>query len=201
MLFFDAHGAPTPDVTNRLGADDNREQQDEAACQNERCARHNVFYACDGACSDGSERVLSSRNGGLNRGRITMKFVLVNERTPRAPTVCAHCSTPIGRRYLRDVPSQLLYCDGERYIRSRKEAPRTRSLAATGIDSLPIPLAGAGIDSLLIGTLFAYGRQAWQFANNAAAPVMPRARKGGAPLINRRRYAQCPQQSNFSVAR
>ena len=143
LLFLDAHGAPTPDITNRLGADDNREQQDETACQNERCARHNVFYARDGACRDGSERVLSSRNGGLNRGRITMKFVLVNERTPRAPTVCAHCSTPIGRRYLRDVPSQLLYCDGECYIRSRKDAPRTRSLAATGIDSLPIPLAGA----------------------------------------------------------
>jgi hypothetical protein len=35
-----------------------------------------------------------------------------------------------------------------------KEAARTRSLAAAGIDDLPIPLTGAGIDSL-IDTLLA----------------------------------------------
>jgi hypothetical protein len=84
-----------------------------------------------------------------------MKFVLVNERTPRAPSVCAHCSTPIGLRYLRDVSSQLLYCDRECYLRDSKQAARTKSLAPTGIDGLPIPFTGAGIDSLLIGTRFA----------------------------------------------
>ena len=137
-------------------------EQDETACQNERCARHRAFCAClfsdDNARSGGSERVFLPRNGGPNRGRITVNFVLVNERTPRAPSVCAHCSTPIGLGYLRDVSSQLLYCDRECYLRYSKEAARTRSLAAAGIDGLPIPLTGAGIDSLLIGKLFAYGR-------------------------------------------
>ena len=88
-------------------------------------------------------------------GRITMNFVLVNERTPRAPSVCAHCSTPIGLGYLRDVSSQRQFCDRECYVRYSKEAARTRSLAAADIDGLPIPLTGAGIDSLPIGTLFA----------------------------------------------
>ena len=99
-----------------------------------------------------------SKHGGPDKGRITMNFVLVNDRTPRAPSVCAHCSTPIGLRYLRDVSSQLLYCDRECYLRYSKEAAPTRSLAAAGIDGLSIPLTGAGIDSLLIGTRLAYGR-------------------------------------------
>ena len=96
-----------------------------------------------------------SKHGGPDKGRITMNFVWVNDRTPRAPSVCAHCSTPIGLGYLRDVSSQRQFCDRECYVRYSKEAARTRSLAAAGIDGLPIPLTGAGIDSLLIGTFFA----------------------------------------------
>ena len=94
------------------------------------------------------------KTDGPDEGRITMNFVLVNDGTPRAPSVCAHCSTPIGLGYLRDVSSQRQFCDRECYVRYSKEAAGTRSLAAAGIDGLPIPLTGAGIDSLM-DTLFA----------------------------------------------
>jgi hypothetical protein len=81
------------------------------------------------------------------RKRTTMNFVLVNDRTPRASSVCAHCSTPIGLGYLRGVSTQLPYCDHECYVRySEKAAP----LAGADIDNLRIPLMGAGIDSLPI---------------------------------------------------
>jgi hypothetical protein len=79
-----------------------------------------------------------------------MNFVLVNDRTPRAPSVCAHCSTPIGLGYLRDVSSQLPYCDHECYVRYSKEVAATVSLARARMDNLPISLMGAGIDSLPI---------------------------------------------------
>ena len=57
-----------------------------------------------------------------------MKFVFVNDRAPRAPSTCAHCSTSIGIRYLRDLSSKRLYCDRKCYL------------------SAAVPFAGAGID-------------------------------------------------------
>ena len=63
-----------------------------------------------------------------------MKFVLVNDGAPRAPSTCAHYSTSIGTSYLRDLSSKLPYCDYECYLR-HKLVPM-------------MPLAGAGIDGL-----------------------------------------------------
>jgi hypothetical protein len=40
-----------------------------------------------------------------------MKFVVVNGRTPRQQTRCALCCEPIGKSYLRDLTTQLSYCD------------------------------------------------------------------------------------------
>ena len=40
-----------------------------------------------------------------------IRFVLVNERSPRAETCCAVCCTKIGRGYVRDAQTRLLYCD------------------------------------------------------------------------------------------
>jgi hypothetical protein len=61
-----------------------------------------------------------------------MKFVFVNDRAPRAPSICTHCSTSIGIRYLRDLSSKRLYCDRKCYL------------------SAAVPCAGAGIDGFSI---------------------------------------------------
>jgi hypothetical protein len=45
-----------------------------------------------------------------------MKFVLVNGRTPRTLSVCALCSESIGESYLRDIVTQLPYCDHNCYV-------------------------------------------------------------------------------------
>lgn len=46
----------------------------------------------------------------LSRG---MRFVLVNERSPRADADCAVCCTKIDRGYVRDPRTRLLYCDAQ----------------------------------------------------------------------------------------
>ena len=97
-----------------------------------------------------SEQKHGALEVAILRESTTMNFVLVNDRTPRAPSVCAHCSTPIGLGYLRDVSSRLPYCDHECYVRYSKEVAATVSLARARMDNLPISLMGAGIDSLPI---------------------------------------------------
>ncbi len=42
-----------------------------------------------------------------------MRFVLVNERSPRAEAACTVCCTRIDRGYVRDPQTRLLYCDTE----------------------------------------------------------------------------------------
>ena len=39
-----------------------------------------------------------------------MKFVLVNNRAPRNPSVCAECSRPLQRGYLHDLSTSKRYC-------------------------------------------------------------------------------------------
>ena len=57
-----------------------------------------------------------------------MKFVFVNDRAPRAPSTCAHCSTSIGINYLRDLSSKRLYCDPKCYL--------SAAVSLAGIDGL-----------------------------------------------------------------
>jgi hypothetical protein len=45
-----------------------------------------------------------------------MKFVLVNGRTPRMQSVCALCCESIGESYLRDIATQLSYCNHKCYV-------------------------------------------------------------------------------------
>jgi hypothetical protein len=40
-----------------------------------------------------------------------MRFILVNGRTPRAQSSCVLCCRPIGASYLREIDTQLSYCD------------------------------------------------------------------------------------------
>jgi hypothetical protein len=42
-----------------------------------------------------------------------MRFVLVNNRAPRKPCVCAECSRPLGRGYLHDLSTSRRHCGGE----------------------------------------------------------------------------------------
>ena len=45
-----------------------------------------------------------------------MKFVLVNGRTPRTQSLCALCCESIGESYLRDIVTQLPYCNHKCYV-------------------------------------------------------------------------------------
>lgn len=42
-----------------------------------------------------------------------MRFVLVNERSPRADASCATCCSRIDRGYVRDAQTRLLYCNAD----------------------------------------------------------------------------------------
>lgn len=42
-----------------------------------------------------------------------MRFVLVNNRAPRTPSVCAECSRPLERGYLHDLSTSRRYCGVE----------------------------------------------------------------------------------------
>src|ERR1700760_2507404 len=47
-----------------------------------------------------------------------MKFVLVNNMTPRKPSVCTECSRPLERGYLHDLSTSKRYCGIECFPRS-----------------------------------------------------------------------------------
>jgi hypothetical protein len=67
-----------------------------------------------------------------------MKFVLVNDRAPRAPSTCAHCGTPLTMGYLRDLSSQLSYCDHRCYLGRKTTTTPMIFRAGAGVDGLPI---------------------------------------------------------------
>jgi len=49
-----------------------------------------------------------------------MKFVLVNGRIPRTHSLCAACCESIGDSYLRDIATQLSYCNHKCYVDHRQ---------------------------------------------------------------------------------
>jgi hypothetical protein len=71
-----------------------------------------------------------------------MKFVLVNERTPRGGSTCAHCGTTIAVGYLRDLSSQLPYCDHACFVGRNTKTKPTIFHVSAGIDGLPFRLLG-----------------------------------------------------------
>ena len=44
-----------------------------------------------------------------------MRYVLVNGRTPCRQSYCVRCCEPIGMTYLREIGTQLPYCDHDCY--------------------------------------------------------------------------------------
>jgi hypothetical protein len=65
-----------------------------------------------------------------------MWFVLVNGRAPRRASTCAHCGKPIATGYLRDLTSQLAYCDRACFVGGSKTTTPSARFGAD-IDSLP----------------------------------------------------------------
>jgi len=51
-----------------------------------------------------------------------MRFALVNGRSPRPDSFCVMCEARIGASYLREVATQLLYCDQNCYAGHCKSA-------------------------------------------------------------------------------
>ncbi len=51
-----------------------------------------------------------------------MRFVLVNERIPRANAYCTLCCARIERGYVRDPQTRLLYCDAQCFAEHEKTA-------------------------------------------------------------------------------
>jgi hypothetical protein len=69
-----------------------------------------------------------------------MRFVLVNGRTPRSQSFCAVCCEPIGAGYLREIATQLSYCDRECYLmRSRRFVPALQYHASASRVAPPPP--------------------------------------------------------------
>lgn len=51
-----------------------------------------------------------------------MRFVLVNDRTPFRKTFCLHCCEAVSDGYLREIGTQIPYCDYECYALQREFA-------------------------------------------------------------------------------
>ena len=69
---------------------------------------------------------------GDNVWSTAMKFVLVNDRPPRVPSICACCSQSVASSYLRDLSSKKLYCNHNCYL------------------ATVVPFVGSSIDGLSI---------------------------------------------------
>jgi hypothetical protein len=62
-----------------------------------------------------------------------MRFVLVNGRTPCRQSFCARCREPIGAGYLREIGTQLCYCDHDCFADHGDDQARSNGFAsATG---------------------------------------------------------------------
>jgi hypothetical protein len=51
-----------------------------------------------------------------------VRFILVNGRAPRPRSSCVICDQPVGTNYLREVGTQLIYCDHNCYAAHCKSA-------------------------------------------------------------------------------
>jgi hypothetical protein len=66
-----------------------------------------------------------------------MRFILVNGRTPCAQSSCVLCCRTIGASYLREIGTQLPYCDHNCYAEQCKRA------ASKAVEASPLRAKGA----------------------------------------------------------
>lgn len=85
-----------------------------------------------------------------------LKFVLVNNMAPRNPCVCAACSRPLQRGYLRDLSTSKRYCGIECHGRWTGMS----ELAGSGATTNPFELAVAWprLTADVASALFEVGR-------------------------------------------
>jgi hypothetical protein len=87
-----------------------RQQPEAIQCNRSRCREATVDMP------NGQDRP------PLRIGRLDMKFVLVNGRTPRAQSQCELCCQPIGAGFLREIRTRLTYCDRKCYADHQNRA-------------------------------------------------------------------------------
>jgi hypothetical protein len=75
-----------------------------------------------------------------------MKFVMVNNMTPRDPSGCTACSQPPERGYLHDLFTSRRYCGVECYTYGRWRAEQSKSVATTNPFELAIALPRLTVD-------------------------------------------------------
>jgi hypothetical protein len=75
-----------------------------------------------------------------------MKFVMVNNRTPRDPSVCTACSQPLERDYLHDFSTSRRYCGVECYSRQTVAPGAVESVATTNPFELAVALPRLTVD-------------------------------------------------------
>jgi hypothetical protein len=82
-----------------------------------------------------------------------MKFVVVNNMTPRNPAVCALCSQPLERGYVHDLSTLRHYCGVECYPRWLVASGLLGSAATTNPFELAIawPKLTVDVASALFG--------------------------------------------------
>jgi hypothetical protein len=81
-----------------------------------------------------------------------MRFILVNGRIPRLQSFCAVCCEPIGASYLREIATQLPYCDRKCYLsRSMRIVPALQYRAEAS-RAAPLPAQEAVPNLAVDGT-------------------------------------------------
>lgn len=79
-----------------------------------------------------------------------MRFIMVNDRTPRPQSFCASCDQSIGARYLREIGTHLIYCDHNCYADHCKGAALLlENLAMASLPSVRHAHAQEGINDAL----------------------------------------------------
>src|SRR5690349_3957168 len=79
------------------------------------------------------------RSADRRRPASTMKFILVNHRSPLQVSTCTECDRPLGTGYLREVSSQRQYCDYDCYLRDEARTLFMPWLSAPRNGSRPMP--------------------------------------------------------------
>jgi hypothetical protein len=77
-----------------------------------------------------------------------MNFILVNGRTPRAQFFCALCGESIRESYLREIGTQLCYCDHVCYADHCRSAVMALVKGArTSLVAAVVPLPSQGFST------------------------------------------------------
>jgi hypothetical protein len=72
-----------------------------------------------------------------------VRFILVHGRTPRSRSLCVMCDLPVGTNYLREVGTQLIYCDHNCYTAHCESAVLLLDIQATASSNNPAVKGGS----------------------------------------------------------